>query len=379
MRILHIVLTPRHSGAEILACCLAETHTARGAISGIAALNPSEPDFAPVMKSLAQQGVRCMGPTHAAGRIGRMRSIMHAYQNFAPDIVVAHSVIPSAYARIAARLSGVPVPVVSVLHSATNDDYSSAALRFSEHLLRFTAAAVVTVNDAARKNYQARFGDRRRLETIPNGTQIDRFRFDAAARRRLRASSGAEDQRTVLLQVGRIVPVKNQLSSVLALKQLVDAGYDVVLWLAGLTEDEGYRQAVDDQISSLKLARHVVWLGSRSDVPALLSAADVYLMPSVREAHSVAMIEALASGIPMVVSEIDAFTAALRYDGVIGVAPTDSARYAAAVKPLIGVRRRYQRDLSAFTVERVAERYFDLFRQILSDGEYKRDARRGAI
>ncbi|MGF7135441.1 glycosyltransferase involved in cell wall biosynthesis [Paraburkholderia sp. EB58] len=379
MHILHIVLTPRHSGAEILACGLAETHAAGGATCGIAALNPSEPDFVPLLESLAQHGVQYMGPAHAGGRVGRMLSIMRAYRDFAPDIVVAHSVIPSAYARVAARLSGTHVPIVSVLHSATNDDYSSVALRLSEYLLRFTAAAIVTVNNAARQNYEARFGDGRRLETIPNGTQIDRFRFDMLAGHRLRASFGVEDQTTVLLQVGRVVPVKNQASSVLALKKLVDAGHDAVLWFAGLTEDDAYRQTVVEQIAALELSRHVVWLGSRSDVPALLSAADIYLMPSVREAHSVAMIEALASGIPMVVSEIDAFTAIVRFAGVISVVSTDSSHYALAVEKFIGNRRRYERDLGAFSVERVGERYFDLFRQILAEDEFNGDARRGAI
>jgi glycosyltransferase involved in cell wall biosynthesis len=146
-----------------------------------------------------------------------------------------------------------------------------------------------------------------------------------------------------------------------------------------LTEDDAYRQTVVEQIAALELSRHVVWLGSRSDVPALLSAADIYLMPSVREAHSVAMIEALASGIPMVVSEIDAFTAIVRFAGVISVVSTDSSHYALAVEKFIGNRRRYERDLGAFSVERVGERYFDLFRQILAEDEFNGDARRGAI
>lgn len=379
MRILHIVLTPRHSGAEILACSLAEAHAASGSITGIAALNPCEAAMEPILASLSQRGVWCVSPTRPSGRLQRMRFIRRAYREFSPDIVVAHSVIPAAYARVGARLFAPSVPIISVLHSATNDDYLSLPLRLSEWVLRFAAAAVVTVTDTARKNYESRFGMARRVETIPNGTQIERFQFDRASQRGLRAAFGVNEQTTILLQVGRIAPVKGQMSSVLALKRLVDAGHDVVLWLAGLTEDEGYRRDVVSRIAELKLERHVVWLGSRSDVPALLCAADVYLMPSMREAHSVAMIEALASGISVVASKIDVFAPVARFDGVARVEPNDSAAYADAVAQFIGQTQRHMRDLREFSVARVAERYLNLFQQILGTEHFDRSAQGGTL
>lgn len=365
MRILHIVLTPRHSGAEVLACGLAEAHAGTGAVTGIAALNPCDKAFEHVLRPLSGQGVWVSNPERPTGRIERLRLIRRAYREFAPDIVVAHSVIPAAYARVAAKLSSVSVPVVSVLHSATNDDYSSGALRAAEYLLRFAASAVVTVTDIARDNYRKRFGNVRRLETIPNGTQIDRFSFDLAERNRLRQTLGASENQVVLLQVGRIVPVKGQMSSVLALKRLIDAGHNVMLWFAGLTESEQYRQEVIRKIAELNLERQVVWLGSRSDVSSLLSAADVYLMPSLREAHSVAMIEALASSVPVVASDIDVFAKLNGFEGVVCTSVQDDARYADAIEEFIEPRQRYQRNLSAFSVQRVAERYLNLFAQIL--------------
>jgi glycosyltransferase involved in cell wall biosynthesis len=377
MRILHVILTPRHSGAEVLACSLAEVHAASGSMTGIVALNPCEAALAPTWASLSQLGVWCVSPTRRSGRLQRMRFIQRAYREFSPDIVVAHSVIPAAYARVGARLFAPSVPIVSVLHSATNDDYSSLPLRFSEWVLRFAAAAVVTVTDTARKNYEARFGNGRRVETIPNGTQIESFRFNQAARRNLRAAFGVNEQTTVLLQVGRIAPVKGQMSSVLALKRLVDTGHDVVLWLAGLTEDEGYLRDVVGRIAALNLERHVFWLGSRADVPALLCAADIYLMPSMREAHSVAMIEALASGVPVVASKIEVFATVARFDGVARVEPNDSAAYADAVAQFIVQKQRHVRDLCEFSVERVAERYFNLFLQILGRERFDRSTQGG--
>ncbi|WP_081055094.1 glycosyltransferase family 4 protein [Burkholderia vietnamiensis] len=370
MRILHIVLTPRHSGAEILACSLADAHAGRGAVTGIAALNPSDPDFEKIVDPLVQRGVWYTSPPHVTGRLDRLRLIKRACREFKPDIIVAHSVIPAAYARAVASLSGASIPVVSVLHSATNDDYSNPALRASEYLLRFAAAAVVTVTDTARDNYRMRFGSAGRIETIPNGTQIDRFRFNPAERHRLRHALKVGEKQIVLLQVGRVARVKGQVSSVLALQRLVSGGHDVALWFAGLTETDEYRQEVVEKIAKLKLEHHVLWLGSRSDVPSLLSAADVYLMPSLREAHSVAMIEALASSVPVVASDIDAFAKLSRFEGVRCVPVSDSASYAAAIESFIKYQPRFERDLSAFSVKRVAERYFDLFKQILMRDDF---------
>ncbi|WP_321811973.1 glycosyltransferase family 4 protein [Burkholderia sp. BCC1985] len=365
MRILHIVLTPRHSGAEVLACSLAEAHAGTGEVTGIAALNPCDQEFEHIIRPLSARGVWISSPERLTGRIERLRLVRSAYREFAPDIVVAHSVIPAAYARVVAKFLGVSVPVVSVLHSANNDDYAGGVFRAAEYLLRFSASAIVTVTDVARDNYRKHFGSVRRLETIPNGTQIDRFCFDPVERDRLRQTFGVSEKQTILLQVGRIVPAKGQLSSVLALKLLVDAGHDVALWFAGLTESEQYRQDVVDKIAELNLDRHVVWLGGRSDVPSLLSAADVYLMPSLREAHSVAMIEALASSVPVVASDIDVFAKVSGFDGVLCVPVSQSARYAEAIERFVTQRIRCARDLNAFSVKRVAERYLDLFKQIL--------------
>ncbi|MFP3534130.1 glycosyltransferase, partial [Burkholderia sp. SIMBA_042] len=84
-------------------------------------------------------------------------------------------------------------------------------------------------------------------------------------------------------------------------------GHSVELWLAGLTEDPSYGDALQRLVEQHGLSGKVRFLGSRPDIPALLSAADVYVMPSQREAHSVAMIEALANGVPIVASTIPVF------------------------------------------------------------------------
>jgi glycosyltransferase involved in cell wall biosynthesis len=269
------------------------------------------------------------------------------------------------------KLTTSAIPVVTVMHAATNDDYAGGLLRLSERILQRDAAAVVTVTETAANNYRLRCGEPRELLTIPNGTDLDRFAFNENARRRLRAEFKVDDSVSVVLQVGRLSPVKNQAASVLALNDMLLAGQSVELWLAGLTEDPSYGDALKRLVEQHGLSGKVRFLGSRPDVAALLCAADVYVMPSGREAHSVAMIEALASGVPIVASAIPVFGFATHFSGVVTVDPASHRDYAASItKVLAQAKIRHQRDLSAYSIERVAERYAALFGDVTSRASF---------
>ncbi len=377
MRILQMVLTPRHSGAEMLAATLAQAHAAdHQIVTGILGMNPCEDTFGPVWAALKDSGVWCVSPTRLLGRVGRLRLILSALREFRPDVIVAHSVIPAAYARLALKLARSASPVVTVLHAATNDDYAGTLLRLSERILQSGAAAVVTVTEAAANNYRLRCGTPRRLVTIPNGTALDRFACDQNARRKVRADFDIDDNVSVVLQVGRLTAVKNQRATILAVRELIRAGHSMELWLAGLTEDVAYGDVLRELVEQHGLRENVRILGSRSDIPALLSAADVYVMPSLREAHSVAMIEALASGVPIVASDISVFEFASRFPGVMTVDPASHRSYSMAITQMVAEgHARYRRDLTSYSISHVAERYAGLFRDVIAAALLRTESR----
>jgi glycosyltransferase involved in cell wall biosynthesis len=101
-------------------------------------------------------------------------------------------------------------------------------------------------------------------------------------------------------------------------------------------------------------------LGSRKDVPELLAAADLYLMPSTIEAHSVALIEAMASGVPMVVSDIPSSAYAASFPGLTLVGVNDAAGLAKAAHDFLTVGKRYDRALDAYDIAETERRYRDL-------------------
>jgi L-malate glycosyltransferase len=92
----------------------------------------------------------------------------------------------------------------------------------------------------------------------------------------------------------------------------------------------------------------------------LLAAADVYLMPSPMEAHSIALIEALASGVPVVASNIPAFAYASAFPGVALVGMDDGAALAKATRDFLVAGTRHERNLDAYDIAETERQYRDL-------------------
>jgi glycosyltransferase involved in cell wall biosynthesis len=366
LRILHLIHTPRHSGAESLARDICLLHSDRGITSAIASFTPTTPEFVSEIDRLQKKGVSLYLPATAQKKLGRVKHFHQAYRAFRPQVVFAHSVLPSFYGRLVLPFMGSRKPrFVTVLHSASNDDYAGGYLRAQEYLTRRLVDRIVAVSEEGATNYVRRFGNPRHVSVLKNGINLSRFQnIDRA---KVRAQLGLDENTKMILQVGRLSSVKQQDLSIRSLADTLRGGR-VELWLAGLTEQPAYEQELQALIESLGLGAKVRLLGSRTDVPELLSAADVYVMPSRAEAQSIALLEALASGAPAVISDIPSFLFCRQIQGVRIVGVEDGAAFSVAVNELLSAGR-FNRDLSEYAIERVAERYSDFAAALLESKE----------
>jgi glycosyltransferase involved in cell wall biosynthesis len=353
MRLLHLIHTPRHSGAEMLVYNLCKLHRAWGHECAIASFAPPEAEFAQPASDLKSIGVELFFPPSPRKSFGRIAHFRDAVRRFRPDIVFAHSELPSLYGRFATGFGKARVRYVSVLHSATTNDFSGAVTEMAERRSRFRVDHVVTVSKVAADNYQRRFGTRVPVSVIRNG--VDLGRFQNVDRDAARTAFGLAEGVTLALQVGRISDVKQQGLTLRVLRPWLESGHGN-LWFAGLTEDPVYESQLRNTVQEWGLGDRVRFLGSRSDVPELLAAADLYFMPSKQEAHSVAMLEALASGIPIVASDIPAFGLARSLPGVRLCRMNDESAYQAAIADMLTCPRAV-RNISEFAIERTASEY----------------------
>ncbi len=351
MRILHLVLEPRLSGAEVFAKDLAIEQRLAGSEVYIVSLLPEHADFAPLRELLQEHDVPCHFPETRSSRLGKLWFLTKAIRRARADVVFAHATIPAFYARALP----IGVPIVYVMHSAVND-FERPLFRWVERILSVRARAVIGVSPANVADYTAAIRRHPHMSVIPNGVDTERFAQGDDA------NCAGERQ---IVQVGRYTSVKNQLQTVHAFNALAAQARDVRLVLHGVIEDEAYHAAVLDLVEKLGLAGRVVVGGPRSDVRELLHASSVFAMPSQSEGHSIAFLEALASGIPVVASQITPFAFARTLPAVQLVDTDDTRIYAEALRRGLN-QHRVQRSLQGLTLQDTAQRYLAVARQVTS-------------
>ena len=175
-----------------------------------------------------------------------------------------------------------------------------------------------------------------------------------------------------LLTVGRLVPEKNQKTLIRAMPIVLQHYPHAHLYIAG----EGpLRAALEYQIQQLDIGHAVTLLGTRYDIPQLLQKHSLYIFPSVSEGLPIAALEALATGIPVIASDIPAMSEIIGHQeyGIL-VAAQDYQGLAAAIIALLdNPEQAYRMSAAArayvrehFTIERAAQQWVSLYRTLLS-------------
>lgn len=135
---------------------------------------------------------------------------------------------------------------------------------------------------------------------VRNAIDVGAYAFDECRRERARAGLGIAPSALVMGHVGRFSPVKNQALILEVFATLLRQCPDAVLLLAG---DGELRPEAERRASELGISNSVRFLGVRSDVPDLMQAMDVFLMPSLYEGLPLVLVEAQAAGLPCVISD----------------------------------------------------------------------------
>ncbi|WP_276888335.1 glycosyltransferase family 1 protein [Faecalibaculum rodentium] len=144
------------------------------------------------------------------------------------------------------------------------------------------------------------FGSKEKYEVIPNGIDINKFKFNNSIRNGMRRSIGIPEDAFVIGHIGRFSSQKNQDFLVKIFHKIKEIRDISVLILIG---DGELRGEVEKEVVSLGLEDSVLFLGTRTDIPELLSTMDVFLMPSIYEGLPIVGVEAQASGLSLYLSD----------------------------------------------------------------------------
>ena len=145
---------------------------------------------------------------------------------------------------------------------------------------------------AAKWIFPEKLVDRGLVEIIPNGIDTRKFAHDKNKRNSFRTELGL-DKELVIGNIGRFQPQKNHRFVIRILKEVVKILPDAKLLLAGKGE---LQSEIEQYVDSLKLRENIIFLGERKDMECLLSAIDIFILPSLHEGLPIAAIEAQAAG-----------------------------------------------------------------------------------
>ncbi len=310
----------------------------------------------------------------------RLRKIMRAYQ---PHIV--HSRNWGAIEAIAAaRLAGVPVAIHSE-HGYEVDMLEGLPRRrrVLRRALYGMADAVFTVTGDLRSYHaQQAWVAADRIRVLHNGVDTQRFAPRPEKRRKIRQQLGLPEEGFVVGTVGRMVPIKDHATLLTAARALTGRGMDVHVALAGSGPELARHQQF--VASSPQLAGRVSFLGAAQNIPDVLNALDVFVLPSLREGMSNTILEAMASGLTVMVTRVGGNPELVEDDRSGWLfAPGDAADLAARLERLAGdadLRQRMgaaarERAVEHFRLERMVDDYRNLYlelaqrRGILKDGQ----------
>jgi glycosyltransferase involved in cell wall biosynthesis len=228
--------------------------------------------------------------------LGAFWELIRTLRSLDLDVLHTHNPKTGVMGRIAGRLAGIPV-VVNTCHglwARPQDRLRKRAFVYGAEALAIRFSDYELFQNAADRDTLRRFLKPGRHEVVGNGVDLERFRPDPEGRRRVRAELGVAADELLVGTIGRRVREKGLAEFAEVAHQLGQRA--TFVWV-------GPEDATDTH-SSVRHEESVRFLGERSDMAAVYSALDVFVLASHREGFSRASMEAAACGVAMVLTDI---------------------------------------------------------------------------
>lgn len=167
------------------------------------------------------------------------------------------------------------------------------------------------------------------MKVITNGIDVEAFQRQMDQKTRIQSPSG----KTVIICTGRLEKVKGQQVLLESLARLKKKRSDWVCWIVGRGKNES---KLKKQAKKLGLGNSVEFLGMRSDIPALLKQADIFVIPSLQDNYPYSLVEAFVAGKAIIGSEVGGITEMIEHsqNGLL-VPPNDSGSLYREMKKLL--------------------------------------------
>ncbi|MBI5157917.1 MAG: glycosyltransferase [Acidimicrobiia bacterium] len=296
-------------------------------------------------------------------RRGALARVGAAIDRVGPDLVHTQLEFSNILGTIAAHRRG--IPTVATLHTLDRPrPWSRDAVRFRlmARILASRSSRVIAVSQSAGAHFTERSGARRGVvTTLYNGIDLERFLAPhPAAAADLRHSLGIAAGSRIVTTVAVLRPPKGIADLIAALPAVVLAVPGTHLVIAG---DGPARPDLEAAAMAHGMAGRVHFLGHRADVDEVLAAADLFVLPSHTEALPTVLIEAMATGLPVVATTVGGIPEMVeRGSSALLVPPHEPELLAEAITRVL--TSPLQAAAMATAGRRIARHRFDLGRQV---------------
>ena len=355
LRIAQLLPTAGYGGAERIACSLARALAQRShSVEMVCPGGPMARELSNSSVVVTRKGFRNLS------RFATAFSLAIRFRAEPVDIIHAHLSRGARVASVVSRLTG--IPVVTTVHTA----------RRSDIYLRLATGAnrIIAVSDYVRSVLLEWGVPNGYVERIYNGTDIDGI---PQSNRTTLSAIGITCDRKIIGFVGRVIRAKGSHELLEAFVAIASEDPSTHLVLAGGFEKESFSK-VQSTIASKELSDRVSLLGPREDVAALMAGFDLIVLPSHREAFGLALVEAMARGVPVIATRVGGLPEVVD-DGVTGILVepgvdelTEAIRYMIANPDRAAAMGRAGKDRvrELFSLENMAQQYESTYFSVLN-------------
>lgn len=320
IRVAHVITRMIVGGAQetvLLAAALAD----RSGFEPVVVTGPQTGSEGSLLEEAARRGVEVVLVPELVREVDPRKdlavvlALQRVLTRLGADVVHTNSSKAGIVGRVAARRAGVP-RVVHTVHGWPFHDHQAAPVaavwRTLERRAARLADRLVVVADADRvKGLAAGVGRPEQYVTVRSGIELELYGPDASVRAQVRSELGLPPDARVMGAVNRLSPQKDPTTLVRAAAAVLRARPEARLLLVG---DGPLRAEVEALVASLGVQGQVLLTGLRDDVPRLLRAMDVFVTASRWEGLPRTVLQAMATGLPVVATAADGVVDVVQQD-----------------------------------------------------------------
>lgn len=298
MKVLHIINGLGSGGAERLLCQLLPRFLEKGIKSDVFVLDKTKKFFL--------EDIRSSGIDVFFSRVDKLYSLLQIFEirNFIKrkDYDIVHSHLFPTQLWCSIGLSLLKIPLITTEHSTNNRRRNNLFFKFLDSLMYRKYKRIICVSKATEDNL-VKWIPRVKFKTIVihNGINLERF-YVAKPYNRNELIHSLKENSKLILMVSRFSKQKDHDTLINSLK-LLPKRYHLLL------VGEGPRRSFLERfVNKLNLQKRVHFLGVRKDVPRIMKTVDILVQSSYWEGFGLTVVEGMASGLPVIISDVSGLT-----------------------------------------------------------------------